>query len=40
MLHVGYDIFIMVVNFINNSRKPTHVIIGVLKIKIQLVQPC
>jgi hypothetical protein len=24
--------FVMVVNFINTSRKPTHVIIGILKI--------
>lgn len=32
MYHVGFYTFVMVVNFINTSQKPTHVIIGIFKI--------
>ncbi len=33
MLGVGYDMFIMVVNFINNSWEPTHLIVGVFEVQ-------
>ncbi len=39
MLHVSNDTFAMVINFVNSYWEPTHVIVGFLKCKIQLVQP-
>jgi hypothetical protein len=32
MFHVGFDTFVMVVNPINTSWEPTHVIIGIFEI--------
>jgi len=33
MLGVGYDMLVMVVNIINNSWEPTHLIVGVFEVK-------
>jgi hypothetical protein len=31
MFHVGYDTFVMVLNFIKSSWEPTHVTIGIFE---------
>jgi hypothetical protein len=33
MLSVGYDMLVMVVNFINNFWEPTHLIVGVFEVQ-------
>jgi hypothetical protein len=33
MLGVGYDMLVLVVNFINNSWEPTHLIVGVFQVQ-------
>jgi hypothetical protein len=39
MLGVGYDMLVMVVNFINNSWEPTHLIIGIFEVQNIIVVP-
>jgi len=39
MLGVVYDMLVMVVNFINNSWEPTHLIIGIFEVQNIIVVP-